>query len=192
METCGIILSGGNSTRMGTNKSLLTIRDKTVIEWISAELNACTDKVALIANEQEQYEFLHLETYADRYINKGPLAGLEAALYHIDADLFVIAACDMPFVNGQVYNYLLEQIEDFDAVVPVYNNRIHPLAGIYRKSVLPKIQQQIEKNNLKVRGFFEHIKVNYIREFIPIPTTILEKHFFNMNNPAQYEEAKRF
>jgi molybdopterin-guanine dinucleotide biosynthesis protein A len=192
MKVCGVILSGGKSSRMGTNKSLLPIKDKTAIEWISAELNTCTDKVVLIANAQEPYLFLHLETYGDRYTDKGPLAGLESALYHIDAPLFVIAACDMPFVNSEVYNYLLEQLGDHDAVVPIYNNQIHPLAAIYRKNVLPKIQHQLKQNNLKVRGFFNQIKVNYICDFPTISTEILEKHFFNINNPAQYEEAKNF
>lgn len=191
MNTCGVILSGGKSSRMGANKSLLTIKNKTTIEWIAAELKACTDKVALIANEQERYEFLHLETYSDRYTDKGPLAGLESALHNIDADIFVIAACDMPFVNGQVYNYLLEQIKGYDAVVPIYNQQIHPLAAVYRKSVLSKIKQQLEENNLKVRGFFDHIKVNYIKAFHSIPNDKLEKHFFNMNSPVEYEEAKR-
>lgn len=191
MNSCGVILSGGKSSRMGTNKSLLTIKNKTTIEWITEELKSCTDKVALIANEQERYEFLSLETYSDRYTDKGPLAGLESALYNIDADIFVIAACDMPFVNRQVYNYMLEQIEDYDAVVPIYNQQVHPLAAVYRKRVLPKIKQQLEENNFKVRGFFDHIKVNYIRTFKPISNDILEKHFFNMNKPAEYEEAKR-
>lgn len=188
--TCGIVLSGGKSTRMGTNKSLLTIKSKTVIERITNELKTVSDKVVLIANEPEIYDFLQLETYADRYKEKGPLAGLETALHHVNADVFLIVACDMPFISGQVYNYLLQQLGRYDAVVPVYNNRMHPLAGIYRKGVLPEIQQQLTEGNFKVRGFFDHIKVNYIREFNTISTDTLQKHFFNMNNMKQYEEAK--
>lgn len=191
MNTCGVILSGGKSSRMGTNKSLLTIENKPVIEWIADELKTCTDRVVLITNEQKQYDFLQLETYGDRYMDKGPLAGLESALYHVDADQFVVAACDTPLVNRQVYNFLLEQLGDYDATVPVFGQQLHPLAGIYKKSAMPIIQHQLNKNNLKVRGFFEHIEVNYIKEFSHIPASTVKNHFFNMNNPAQYEEAKR-
>lgn len=191
MYTCSVVLSGGKSSRMGTNKSLLTINNKKVIEHIVNVLEILTDKVVLITNEPGQYSFLDLETYRDRYTDKGPLAGLETALHHVEADIFMIAACDMPFINGRVYKFLLQQLGDYDAVVPVYDNQLHPLAGIYRKEVLPDIQQQLADNNLKVKGFFGHIKVNYIKEYGDIPTDILQKHFFNMNNPQQYEEAKR-
>lgn len=191
MHICGVVLSGGKSSRMGTNKSLLTINKKPVIKYIADELKSLSEEVVLITNEPEIYDFLHLNTYCDRYEDKGPLAGLETALYHKNADVFLIAACDMPFINGQVYNYLLQQLESYDAVVPVYNNRMHPLAGVYRRKVLPEIQLQISESNLKVRGFFKHIKVNYIEEFNNISTDTLQKHFFNMNNPKEYEEAKR-
>lgn len=116
MKTCGVVLSGGKSSRMGTNKSLLMINNKKVIEHIVDELEKFTDKVVLITNEPKLYSFLQLETYSDRYIDKGPLAGLEAALHYVEADIFLITACDMPFIDEQVYTYLLKQLDNYDEI----------------------------------------------------------------------------
>jgi len=191
MNTCGVILSGGKSSRMGTNKSLLTIDNQPVIQKISEELKQCNDEVIVVSNQHETYDFLGLKQISDRHTGKGPLAGLETALYHVNADVYMFAACDMPFISSEVYRFLLQQLAHYDAVVPIYNNQMHPLAGIYKKSVLPQIQSQIEKNNLKVKGFFAYVNVIYVRDFGNLSDELLQKHFFNMNNPAQYKEAKR-
>ena len=186
----GVILSGGKSSRMGTNKSLLKIQGQPVIERILTELKSCSNEVMVVANQPDSYRFLGVKQAKDRYLDKGPLAGLETALYHSDGEIFMFAACDMPFISRDVYQYLLKQLNHYDAVVPIYDNRMHPIAGIYKKSVLPVIQAQIGKNDLRVKSFFEYIHVNYVRNFAGIDDALLQKHFFNMNHPAQYEEAK--
>lgn len=189
-KVAGVILSGGKSLRMGTNKALLKIQGKPVIERILAELGGITDEVMIVANHPNIYQYLDISQVADRYLEKGPLAGLETALYHGDGEIFMFAACDMPFINGDVYQYLFQQLNQYDAVVPIYDNHMHPLAGIYKKSILPAIQAQIEKNNLRVKSFFGNIHVNYVSDFAGIDDALLQRHFFNMNHPAQYEEAK--
>lgn len=189
MSICGVILSGGQSSRMGTNKALLDINHVPVIERIANELKKCTDEVVIISNEPEKYDFLNLKIYEDRYKHQGPLAGIESALYHVNADVFMIAACDMPFVTSHIYQLLLSQIDLYDAVVPVYDDQTHPLAGIYRRTVLPKIQEQLDQDIRKVKRFFKHINVHYVDHF-ESSEVITKKHFFNMNHPEQYEEAK--
>ncbi|MFB4169168.1 molybdenum cofactor guanylyltransferase [Virgibacillus sp. JSM 102003] len=191
MNISGVVLSGGKSSRMGTNKSLLTLEGKPVIEHITNELQLVSHTVSVISNTPSSFDFLNLDLYKDRYLNLGPLAGLESAIYHIDADVYICAACDMPFIHKDVYDYLLHSLGDFDAVIPIYNEKMHPLSGIYTSNVLPEIQQLLANDQLKVRELFDHINVKYVRDFGGIPEYILTRHFFNMNYPNQYEEAKR-
>lgn len=192
MKSCGVILSGGKSSRMGENKSLMLLHNKPVIAHIAKKLSLCNNEVMVVTNDSDAYTFLGLPLVGDRYLNKGPLAGLETALFHQDADVYMIAACDTPFIDQQVYTYLLDQLGKYDAVIPIYDNRLHPLSGVYKKSVLPAIQRQLDKNDLKVRGIFDHIQVNYVSDYGTIPGDVLTKHFFNMNNQAQYEQAKKY
>lgn len=191
MLTCGVVLSGGQSTRMGTNKSLLPIDGKVAIAHIVDELTKCVNDIIVIANEKQPYKFLKQPIYADRFQDKGPLAGLESALYHHDADLYYMAACDMPFVSCQVYNVLSKQAEDFDAIIPIYEGREHPLAGIYRRSILPHVQNNINNDRLRMNSFHHDIKVKYVDTFPSVDDQTIQRHFFNMNNPKQYEAAKR-
>src|SRR5699024_9685643 len=133
-----------------------------------------------------------LPIYRDRYVGKGPLAGLETALFHVEADVFVVAACDMPFIHTSIYHCLLQQRADYDAVIPVYNGQIHPLAGIYKKEVLPVIKKMLDADERKVKSLSDHVHVKYVATFPGIPEEVLYKHFFNMNTPAQYEKQKAF
>src|SRR5690625_5235938 len=165
MLTCGVVLSGGQSTRMGTNKSLLPIDGKVAIQHIVDELTHCVNDLIVIANDKQPYEFLNQRICADRFQDKGPLAGLESALFNHDADLYFVAACDMPFVSCQVYNVLSEQAEDFDAVIPIYEGREHPLAGIYRRSILPHVQNNINHDRLRMNSFHSDINVKYVDTF---------------------------
>ncbi|TXL67814.1 molybdenum cofactor guanylyltransferase [Cerasibacillus terrae] len=192
MDVCCVALSGGKSSRMGTNKSLLLLNNKTVIEKIINELHDISCHVYLVTNEPVIYQFLQIPLIRDRYKEKGPLAGIETAFYHIDASIFVFSPCDTPFISSSIYRYLLKQIGDKDAVIPVYNGQIHPLSGIYRKKVLPNIQRQIEQNKLRVKDFVNNIDVKYVDDFDYIPDKVLAKHFFNMNDPDAYEKAKSF
>ncbi|WP_077326590.1 molybdenum cofactor guanylyltransferase [Virgibacillus siamensis] len=192
MNCCGIILSGGKSSRMGTDKSLLSLGTKTVIEQITDEMNTVVSQLAIITNQPEKYDFLTYQKIADRYPGKGPLAGLETALYHIDASVYICAACDMPFIQRDVYHFLLRKLNHYDAVIPVYKDRMHPLSGIYTKKMQPFIQQQLENDALKVKDIFSFGNVHFLHEFGSIPDHLLHKHFFNMNHPEEYEEAKHF
>src|SRR5699024_1113003 len=192
MRICGVILSGGKSTRMGTTKSFLEIDDKPVITHVADELKKLSDYVSVITNEPEDYQFLELDLFRDRYKNKGPLSGMEAAIYHIDADIYLFAACDMPFIHRNVYQHLIQSLHNYEAVIPMYNERMHPLSGIYTKNVLPQIQTLLDNDQRKIRTLFDYITVNYVTDYNGMPKHTLDKHFFNMNYPERYELAKRF
>ena len=194
MYSCGVLLAGGKSSRMGKNKSLLNVNDnRPVIQVIYDEIKQINEDSIIVTNHPDEYDFLQATMVGDRYYDMGPLAGLETAMYHIDAAYYMIAACDMPFINKQIYTYLHEQLQQhntYDAVVPVHNNQIHPLAGIYKRNVLPHIQRQLEIGNLRVKSFFEDIHTLYIDSFSQFSQSTLKKHFFNMNNPEEFEQAK--
>src|SRR5699024_1094392 len=192
MTVCGVILAGGKSSRMGTNKALLEIKEKTAIEHIVEELFYVSNQLIVVTNQPDEYTFLDLPLVSDRYKDKGPLAGIETAMHHVKAETFIISACDMPFIKWEIYQYLYDQLHEYDAVVPIYDNQLHPLSGIYRKKALPTIQKQIKNNNLKVKSFFKGLNVHYVDLFNGFTEGQVEKHFFNMNHPSQYIQAKNF
>jgi len=191
MGVSAAILAGGKSSRMGTNKSLLLLDGKSVIERISNSLQDMCNECFIIANDQKPYEQLGMPIYQDDHPGQGPLAGLEAALIHAKSDLVLLAACDMPFADPAVYRLLLDQLGGADAAVPVYAGRMHPLSGLYRKTALPAVQSCLEQGNLRMKSFLNLIQTKELSHFPELGPDILDKHFFNMNTPEEYEAAKR-
>lgn len=191
VKSCSVILAGGHSTRMGTNKALLPLGERTVIEYIVDEMHTISDEIIINSNEPETYSYLGLPVVKDNYVDQGPLAGIEATLSQVDADIFLCSACDTPFINRDIYLYMLEQLTDYDAVIPIFKDKMHPLSGIYRQTIVSKLQKQLDKEERKVRLLFDHINVKYVDSFPGISDKDLRRHFFNMNDSLQYDEAKR-
>ncbi|MDP4162461.1 MAG: molybdenum cofactor guanylyltransferase [Bacillota bacterium] len=194
MKAGAIILSGGKSSRMGTNKALLELNDKTNIQRIFDEINKLTEHIVLVTNEPEMYDFLKIKTVADVYEGKGPLAGLHAGLLASESEVNLAVACDMPFVTAEAAEVLLKNIQAFDAVVPVINGKRHPLFAAFDQRIIPQIEQVLEAGELRMMNLLEKLNVNYITEkdFQEFSASDLERIFFNMNLPEEYKEARKW
>ncbi|WP_223595230.1 molybdenum cofactor guanylyltransferase [Neobacillus bataviensis] len=194
MKAAVIILSGGKSSRMGTNKALLKINEKTNIERIRDTLSSSFDDIILVTNDSEQYEFLNIEMTADRFPGMGPLAGLHAGLIASENDVNLIVACDMPFVSAGLAAGLVSLCSEFDAVIPVINGKQHPLFAVFKKMAAEKAAQSIEAGNLRMKDLLEQLNVLFVteKELKGFSEIDIERVFFNMNHPEEYEDAKKW
>lgn len=193
MEAGGIILSGGKSSRMGTNKSLLKINQKPNIARIKDELEMLVSETVLVSNDPETYQFLHVKTVSDVYPHQGPLAGIHAGLLASSFDVNLVVACDMPFISRELGRYLLTASENYDAVLPVIHGKHQPLFAVYHKGIHTEIETCILNQELTVRGLLNRLNVRYVTE-ADLPEHLqhqLDKYFFNMNRPEEYEAAIR-
>jgi molybdenum cofactor guanylyltransferase len=194
VKAAAIILSGGKSSRMGTNKALLKINEKTNIERIADTLKPLFDDIILVTNNPESYEFLGLKMVKDHYPGMGPLAGVHAGLNHSNYDVNVIVACDMPFVSGELAQTLIQLCSHYDAVVPVINGIQHPLFAVFKKEIAGEVAGSIEEGNLRMKHLLNRLQVLYVteKELQSYSHFNLEKVFFNMNHPNEYEDAKKW
>lgn len=192
MKAGAIILSGGKSSRMGTNKALLKINEKTSIERIVDSLKVHFDDIILVTNDIESYRFLGVKMVEDYYPGKGPLAGFHAGLLASEYDVNFIVACDMPFVTGELASTLVNNIGHHDAVVPIVNGKLQTLCAVYHKKAVKLIEECIENERLRIKPLLEHLNVLYMTEqdLQAYSSVDLNRAFFNMNHPHEYEEAK--
>lgn len=187
-----ILLAGGQSSRMGTNKALLPIGGQQNIVRIIEELAGVFSPPILVTNQPEEYEALGLPMAGDVYPGKGPLAGLHAGLLASPFEDNLLVACDMPFASSRLGQFLWSQLEGYDAVVPYLGGKQHPLFAVYRKSSLPIVEDCLKQEKLRMFDFLKQIRVNEIHaENTPLEID-LEKAFFNMNRPGDYEQAKEW
>jgi len=99
----GIILSGGKSSRMGSDKALLTVGDETIIERITDLMKSIFSDVHIVTNTPEDYKFLNIPLYEDIFKNKGPLSGIHSGLHHslINTTQDLLRICLLPQVSDQ-------------------------------------------------------------------------------------------
>lgn len=194
MKAGAIILSGGKSSRMGTNKALLKFHEKTNIERIKDELKHVFDDIILVTNDPETYQFLNIKTVTDQYPDSGPLAGIHAGLEASDYEENFVVACDMPFVSAELASSLVKALKHHDAVVPVSDGRQHPLFAAYQKRVARDAKACIEEGTLRLKHMLENLNVRYLAEedLRLYCEGSLERVFFNMNRPEEYEDAKKW
>ncbi|MBI5079858.1 MAG: molybdenum cofactor guanylyltransferase [Chloroflexi bacterium] len=193
------ILSGGKSSRMGTDKALLPIEGKTMIEHIIAQVKDIGDEVIVITNTPDHYKFLGLPLFADVIPDKGALGGLYTAIDAASHPYTLILACDMPFVNRDLLRYMISLAPQGDAVIPKIaapdgekkkSGMAEPLRAIYSKACLAPIRKCIDEDNLKMIAFFKDVKLRWIdeeeiRRFDPDLVT-----FMNANTPGEFEKMK--
>lgn len=194
MKAGAIILSGGKSSRMGTNKALLKFDEKTNVERIKDELKHVFDDIILVTNNPETYQFLNIKTVSDQFPGSGPLAGIHAGLEASDYEENIVVACDMPFITAELAESLVKALKHHDAVVPVVNGRRHPLFAAYQKRISREAKACIENGSLRMKHMLDQLNVRYQDEDILqlYGEGNLERIFFNMNHPEEYEDAKKW
>lgn len=193
----GIILAGGKSTRMGTNKAFLELGGKKIIQWVIDVFLTLFDEIILISNEPELYKAWGFKVVPDILSGKGSLGGIYTGLVTASQDQAFFAACDMPFLNQKLIRYMMDQASGFDVVIPYApteenqsSDGLHPLHAIYSKTCTKPIERLLEKNLLKIIGFFPEVRVRRIlqEEIQQFDPYLLS--FFNTNTPQDLEFAK--
>lgn len=183
-----VILAGGKSSRMGTDKALLKIDGKSFIEQLAEEFDFFEEKMIARGNN-ESISNVNWTMISDIYQDRGPIGGLHAALSVCKSDALFCITCDMPLVKKTLAEELFQLMEEeVDAIiVKTEDNRIHPLCGIYRKSTLPIFEEQIKLGNNRMMRVLDKICVKYVTICFAEQT----QQLMNVNTPKEYEELMK-
>jgi molybdenum cofactor guanylyltransferase len=184
-DVSSVILAGGQSKRMGSNKALLSIRGITFIESIIQTLERRFTHIYISAGSADEYEFLTYPFIPDIFRNCGPLAGIHAALMTIDRESLFTVTCDVPFVSENVIDLLLESIDPHRAVLAHDGERLHPLIGIYPRSACDVIEQYLQAGGRHVKRFLDHVG------YKQVDISRFAHEVKNCNTIAEYERMIR-
>ena len=189
MSVTGIILAGGKSSRMGKDKGLLELSGKKLVEIAIGNLSSLCDRI-LISTNSDAYAQFGLEVVPDRNPNIGPMGGSYSSLLRSNTGTNLVLSVDLPFINKGTLRYLLEQSRDVEVAVP-WSGEEHyePLCACYDRSVLPLMEEFINRGIYKLPELFKQIKLNplIINEQLPFFTPIL---FHNINTFSDFLSAE--
>ena len=110
----GVILSGGQSSRMGKNKALMSLGGRRLVDRVVDVLREVFADLLMITNTPDVYADLGLPMVGDVYPDKGSLGGIYSAIYHVSTPYCFVVACDMPFLNGALMRHMMEPMTDYD------------------------------------------------------------------------------
>jgi molybdopterin-guanine dinucleotide biosynthesis protein A len=188
MQTiAAFILTGGESRRMGTDKSQLILEGQTFVERIAGRLSRISCKVTVVGNPASHSPTLPY--VQDVYPKWGALGGVHTALASCDAYWCLIVACDFPFVTAELFARLASLREDFEAIVPIQSDGIpQPLCGLYQtEQCLKRVEELIHAGERKPVALLQSVRTRWV-PFTEIQDLPGAGQFFdNINTPEDYD-----
>jgi molybdenum cofactor guanylyltransferase len=161
--TSAAILAGGRARRLdGRDKSQLRIGGRTILDAQIAALGARVTRVFVVGAGGRAGHVPPLIQVADRAADCGPLGGLDAALAAAGDESVLLLACDMPNVTAPLLAYLIDSLDDADAVVPRTERGYHPLCAVYAQSCRVPVQRRLERGQLRMRDLLGDLRVRSV------------------------------
>jgi molybdopterin-guanine dinucleotide biosynthesis protein A len=185
----GIVLSGGESRRMGTDKAFLPIAGKPMIEHVLRALRSVTDQVIIVTNNPEAYISYGVRVVRDAVDKRGPLTGVYTGLFHSREEVNFVVACDMPFLNAGLISHMAKLAGEYDVVLPKIGEFVEPLHAVYRRGLLPLIEERIKRDARQIKKLFDEVRVRYVTESEIDCLDPKRLSFKNLNTPEEYKEV---
>jgi molybdopterin-guanine dinucleotide biosynthesis protein A len=142
-DTSAAILAGGNSTRMGRDKALVTLDGFPMIRHVHDTLRRVFEHVIIISDRTDAYKFLGSPVFPDVHKGLGPTAGIHSALTNMTTDRVFVVPCDMPFLSEAFFRYMRDYPSNGDACVLASEGVRNPLLGLYRRRCLTIVAAEL-------------------------------------------------
>jgi len=189
-KVAGIILTGGRSSRIGTDKCLLKLGIKTILQDLVDKLSLLCEEVILVSNTPDLHQINGTDVVKDEVPYQGPLGGISAGLKASNRFHNFVVSCDTPFLNLNLVKHLIAEAGGFDVVIPESKAGFEPLQAIYSKDCVSHIEEALDGQNFRIISFFEKVKVkrinkNKVAEFDP---GLLS--FYNINTEDDFKQAR--
>lgn len=154
----GVVMAGGKSSRMGSDKGLVEFGGKPLVQYAIDSLKSVCDNV-LISTHNPVYSQFGLPLIADEIPDCGPIGGIYSALKASTTDQILVLACDMPFVTSETLLKLIAQNKGFECIVPRVGGKLEPLCSIYFKSLIGVVERNIKNGKFALNQLI--MKANY-------------------------------
>ncbi len=189
----GIILAGGRSQRMGTNKALLPLpgqASETFLAHLVSTLAPLCAELLIVARDQTQFTHVALpgtRLVFDEKPGGGPLIGLYSGLNAMQATTALVVAVDMPFIQPSLLTFLLDCYQPDTLIVPVVEGVPQVLLALYPRSILPHIETLLQQGKRAPRALLGIAPVHYIEEAQLRQVDPQLRSFVGINTPQDLE-----
>ncbi len=146
----GLVLAGGKSRRMGSDKALLRVDGATQLSRTVALLERHLPQVYVSARseQRDEQERARYPQIVDRFANLGPVAGILSAMHEHPSVSWLVVACDLPNVDDTTIAHLVDERDGkkpFTAFLSTYDELPEPLCAIYGAEAAPIVAAFVEE-----------------------------------------------
>lgn len=196
------VLAGGQSMRMGSDKALLELSGRPLIEHALDKLRVLGFSPRIVAARPDLANFAPI--ISDNYLRAGPLGGIEAALTASNAEQNLFLPVDLPQLPAEFLHWMINRVVLTNALatIPRVQGRPEPLCAIYNRALIPHAHASLGTGDAKVMHAVEGAtRETGLRVDIFDVESIaasqswdraipLHYWFLNLNTPADFEKAR--
>jgi molybdopterin-guanine dinucleotide biosynthesis protein A len=195
LDISSIILAGGKSIRLGNDKVIERLGNKTLLEKVISRIDSFSQEIVIVTAEKRDFSQLSsnikIKTISDIFPGRGSLGGIYTGLVRSESFYNLVIGADMPFLNQKLLTYMIGVADGYDYVIPRIGQFYEPLHAIYSKNCISPIEALINQNRRVIVELFDYVKVRYveaeeINRFDPEHLS-----FFNINTKKDLELARK-
>lgn len=176
-----IVLSGGRSSRMGTDKCELEYEGQTLINYQIGKIKRIGIEDIIASGYRGK--MCDAKVVEDE-IMKGPLSGILKGLMAIKNDRAFVISVDVPLVQiddiKKIIDYSFEK--DLDMAMIKHNGNKEPLMGVYKKSLVENIKKVLEGDNYSIMRLADTAKYSFL------DLNDDDSFYLNVNNKDDYNK----
>jgi molybdopterin-guanine dinucleotide biosynthesis protein A len=184
MRVSAVLLAGGRSSRMGSDKALLVLDGRTLLDRTVDALASAADDVVVVGRRSGDVRGVRF--VEDETPELGPLGGLCTGLHAAAHRHVLCVGCDMPFLNADLLRRLVSLLGEHDAAVPRVCGKTHPLHAVYTGDCAAAAKRQIESGDLRLRALLAKLRVRWVEESEIEATDPERRSLLNVNTPEDW------
>lgn len=198
-EFTGFVLAGGQSRRMGRDKTQIPWSSGTLLTRAVGALKEIASEVLIVGTVKSASAAV--VAIADLFPERGPMAGIHAALKHTNTDWNLILAVDLPLVSPELLGFIAGRCPNASglAVVPKVSGRLQPLCAAYHRDLVAEIERAIATDDLSIHRLLERLStgimgtsgdIRIIEDEELVAQGFNTEVLINVNTPEDLERAR--
>ncbi len=195
LKVGGIILCGGKSSRMNYPKAMLPVGTELMLPRVVRILSTVVSPIVVVASEGQQLP--ELPESVTVVNDKEPEAGVLSAINHglavlqEQCDAAFVSGCDTPLIHAAFISKIISALAENQLVMVQEGRWHHPLAAVYRTSLVEPIQHSISLNQRRPVELADKVKACFLdaEELREVDPDL--QGLQNINTPEQYMELLR-
>ncbi len=160
-DITGIILAGGKSSRMGSEKGLILFDGKPFIQHIIEAVQPLVDEIMIVSSNPD-YDTFGITRVEDIIPDAGPIAGLHAGLTHSKTTHNLVVSCDVPLITSEFLKKLVQEKEDYDIIQFEMEGKTIPLIALYQKRCAETCVELLTNGERRLRKLVSVVKTKTI------------------------------